>query len=39
MFAAIVNAIGARILKTGLAVTLAVYICTILNLEPKVFPQ
>lgn len=37
MISSVINAIGARILKTGLAVSLAVYICTILNLEPKVF--
>ena len=29
--------IGARILKTGIAVSLAIYLCTLLNLEPKVF--
>ncbi|SHE51714.1 Aromatic acid exporter family member 1 [Desulforamulus putei DSM 12395] len=29
--------VGARILKTGIAVALAMYICTLLKLEPKVF--
>lgn len=29
--------VGARILKTGVAVALAIYICTLLKLEPKVF--
>lgn len=29
--------VGARIVKTGIAVSLAIYICTVLNLEPKVF--
>ncbi len=29
--------IGARIFKTGLAVALAIYICTLLKLEPNVF--
>lgn len=29
--------VGARIMKSGLAVALAIYVCSLLNLEPKVF--
>ncbi|CCO07650.1 FUSC family protein [Desulforamulus hydrothermalis] len=29
--------VGARILKTGIAVALSMYICTLLQIEPKVF--